>query len=140
MTTPIDPEQAAAAPPVPVSGDVTVREIHGQVLTRPGAADFGAVFSVTYTGTEQPAQLLPYDANRRVAWITCTGTGPVWIAYRDPTGLNALRNSGVTGGQVPVFILATGLTLQLGHKQAVYIAPDGTHPATVSVSVERWQS
>lgn len=138
MTT--EHAEAVHASPVPVAGEVEVRVIHGNVEVHEEAADFGAVFTITFTGTEQPFQILPYDVNRARAYITCTGTGPVWISYRDPAGLAQLRNSGVTTGQVPVFVLATGITLPVTHKQAVYISPDGTHTATVSVSVERWES
>lgn len=126
--------------PVPIHGEVDIRAIHGSALVHEEAADFGAAFTITFVGTEQPEPLLPYDVNRARAYITCTGTGPVYVGYRDPSGLFQVRNSGVTGGQTPVFILTTGITLPVTHKQAVYIAPDGTHTATVSVSVERWES
>lgn len=136
----MDTEAPPVVTPVPVSGEVEIRKVHGSLLVHPEAADFGAAFTITFTGTEAPAPLLPYDVNRVRAYILCTGTGPVYVAYRDPGGLAAIRNSGVTTGQVPVFILASGQSLPLTHKQAVYIAPDGTHSATVSVAVERWES
>lgn len=126
--------------PVPVSGEIEIRAIHGSALVHEEAADFGAAFTITFVGTEAPLNLLPYDVNRARAYITCTGTGPVYVSYRDPSGLSQIRNTGVTGGQAPVFILATGITLPVTHKQAVWIAPDGTHSATVSVAVERWES
>lgn len=129
-----------APAPVPVKGDVEIRRIHGAVIVHEEAADFGATFTVTLAGTEQPAQnapLLPYDVNRARAYITCTGTGPVFVGSY--AGVQAMRN-GQTGGQAPAFILATGITLPISHKQAVYLAPNGTNTATVSVSVERWES
>lgn len=134
------PSEAGPVTPVPVQGEVQVRKVHGSVIVHEEAADFGAVFTITFTGTENPLNLLPYDVNRARAYITCTGTGPVWVSYRDPSGLQTMRNTGVTGGQTPTFILATGITLPVTHKQAVFISPDGTHSATVSVAVERWES
>lgn len=133
-------EQQQALTPVPVSGEVEVRAIHGSALVHEEAADFGSYFTVTFTGTELPdpkSPYLPYDVNRARAYITCTGTGPVFVGTL--AGVLAMRN-GQTSGQAPAFLLATGITLPVTHKQPVFIAPDGTHPATVSVSVERWES
>jgi len=130
-------EAHAAPAPVPVAGEVEIRQVHGSVLIHEEAADFGAYFTDVLAGTEQPLMLLPYDVNRKRAWITCTGAGPVYVG--SPTGVQAMRGGAVTG-QAPAFILATGITLQVSHKQAVWIAPDGTHGATISVAVERWES
>lgn len=129
-----EPAAAAEPQPIPVSGELTV---HGAVITHQGAADFGAYFTKTYGGTENPDQLLPYDANRARAYVTVTGTGPVYIGSL--AGVTAMR-AGATAGQAPAYILATGITLPVTHKQPVYIAPDGSHTATVSVAVERWES
>lgn len=141
MTADLHPHQpvaaAAEATPVPISGKV---DILGAVVTHSGAADFGAPFTLTFAGTEQPLGLLPYDPHRARAFVTCTGTGPVYLSYRDPSGLVTVRANGLMNGQAPVYVLATGITLQILHKQAVFIAPDGTHTATVSVSVERWDA
>jgi hypothetical protein len=123
--------------PVPVSGEVDIRLIHGSMIVHEEAGDYGAYFTITLAGTEQPINLLPYDVNRHVAYITCTGTGPVYIG--SASGVQAMRN-GQTAGQAPAFILATGITLPVTHKQAVFIAPNGTNTATVSVAVERWES
>lgn len=133
-------EAEAVVTPVPVHGEVDVRIIHGSVLVHEEAADFGAYFSVTFAGTEIPdakTPALPYDVNRSRAYITCTGTGPVFVGTL--AGVLAMRN-GQTGGQAPAFILTTGITLAVKHKQALWISPDGTHSATVSVAVERWES
>lgn len=131
--------QAHAAPaPVPIAGEVDVRIIHGSALVHEEAADFGAYFTITLTGTEAPIPLLPYDVNRARAYITCTGTGPVYVG--SVAGVTAMKAGGTPTGQSPAFLLATGITLPVTHKQAVYIAPDGTHTATVSVAVERWES
>jgi hypothetical protein len=132
-------EHEGTVTPVPVHGEVEVRVIHGSVLVHEEAADFGAAFTITFAGTEAPEQLLNYDVNRARAYITCTGTGPVYVGYKDASGVTAMRN-GQTAGQAPAFILASGITLPVTHKQAVFIAPDGTHSATVSVAVERWES
>jgi hypothetical protein len=133
-----DPPYTPPSPvPVPVTIVDDVRVAHGAELIHEEAADFGAYFTLTFAGTEAPLQLLPYDVNRARAYITCTGTGPVYIG--SVAGVTALK-AGATGGQAPGFILATGITLPVTHKQAVYISPDGTHAATVSVAVERWES
>lgn len=130
--------EAPAPPrPVPVDGMVDVRLIHGSALVHEEAADFGAYFTITLAGAENPIPLLPYDVNRARAYITCTGTGPVYVG--SVAGVQALRG-GATAGQAPAFVLATGITLPVTHKQPVWIAPDGTHSATVSVAVERWES
>lgn len=123
--------------PVPIAGEVDVRIIHGAADVHEEAADFGAYFTITFAGGEAPLPLLPYDVNRARAYITCTGTGPVYVG--SASGVNQMRQ-GATTGQAPAFILATGITLPVTHKQPVYIAPDGTHTATVSVAVERWES
>lgn len=127
----------AAPAPVPVSGDVEIRQVHGSVLVHEEAADFGGYLTITFAGTEAPLQLLPYDVNRARAYINCTGTGPVYIG--SVAGVTAMRN-GQTTGQAPAFTLASGITIPVTHKQPVYISPDGTHTATVSVAVERWES
>lgn len=136
MTAATEEESPAEveAQPIPVAGDVSVR---GAVITHQGAADFGAYFTITLAGTEAPIPLLPYDVNRARAYVTCTGTGPVYVG--SVAGCTAMRN-GQTAGQAPAYILATGITLTVTHKQAVFLAPDGTHTATVSVAVERWES
>lgn len=123
----------AEAQPIPISGDVTIGHA---VRTHSAPADFGAYFSVVLAGTEKPLQLLPYDVNRKIAYVTLTGTGPVYVGAS--SGVTAMAG-GATTGQAPAFILSAGLTLTVTHKQAVYLAPDGTHSATVSVAVERWE-
>jgi hypothetical protein len=137
MTTTAEDAAAVEAQPIPVSGHVTVGEVHGAVVTHQGAADFGAYFSIVLAGTEAPIPLLPYDVNRARAYVTCTGTGPVYIG--SVAGVTALK-AGASTGQAPAYILPTGITLIVTHKQQVYLSPDGTHTATVSVAVERWES
>ncbi len=122
--------------PVPIAGEVEIRAIHGAAVVHEEAADFGAYFTIKLLGTEAVEQLLPRDENRARAYVTCTGTGPVYIGSQG--GVTAMSN-GATTGQTPAFILATGITLTVTHKQPVYIVPDGTHSATVSVAVERWE-
>lgn len=125
------------AAPVPVAGEVDIRTIHGAVSTHNEAADFGAYFTVVLAGTEAPESLLPYDVNRARAYVTCTGTGPVYVG--SVAGVTAMR-AGQTTGQAPAFLLASGITLIVQNKQQLFISPDGTHTATVSVAVERWES
>jgi hypothetical protein len=131
------PYTPAAPVPIPVKVVDDVRVQHGAELIHEEAADFGAYFTITLAGTEAPLQLLPYDVNRARAYITLSGTGPVYVG--SSAGVTAMK-AGATAGQSPAFILTTGITLPVTHKQAVYLAPDGTHSATVSVAVERWES
>lgn len=137
MTELAEHEVHAPPAPIPVSGELEIRQVHGAVVVHEEAADFGAYFSVVLAGTEAPLQLLPYDVNRKRATITLTGTGPVYVGSL--SGVTAMK-AGATTGQTPAFILATGITVTVQHKQAVYLAPDGTHTGTVSVAVERWES
>lgn len=131
------PYTPASPVPIPVKVVDEVRVIHGTKLVHEEAADFGAYFTVVLTGTESPLQLLPYDVNRARAYITLTGTGPVYVGSL--AGVTQMK-AGQTTGQAPAFILTTGITLPVTHKQPVYLSPDGTHSATVSVAIERWES
>ena len=112
----------AAPAPVPVSGDVEIRQVHGSVLVHEEAADFGGYLTAV-ASTEAPLQLLPYDVNRARAYINCKGTGPVYIG--SVAGVTAMRN-GQTTGQARAFTLASGITIPVTHKQPVYFA--GRHP------------
>ena len=119
--------------PVPVTGHVHARISH-RVETKGQAADYGAYFTVVFTGTEAAQLLLPYDEHRFKAYVTCTGTGPVWVGSEAQCKAVFLGNT--KGGG---FQLATGITLAVEHRQQLWVVPDGTHGATVSVAVYRWE-
>jgi hypothetical protein len=92
------------------------------------AADFGAYFSYTVGATDAARQLLPFDEQRYRAHVLVTGTGPVFIGSEAQT-----KASPALG-----FVLPTGIMLEIASNQAVWMVPDGTHTATVSVLAERW--
>jgi hypothetical protein len=92
------------------------------------AADYGAFFSYTVGATDPARQLLPFDENRFKARILCSGVGPVYI------GSEAQCKASPALG----FVLPTGVMLEISNNQAVWMVPDGTHTATVSVLAERW--
>ncbi len=136
-----DPPYTPPGPvPVPVEVVGSVRVEPGAELIHEEAADFGAYYTITYAGTEQPdskTPVLPYDVNRARAYITCTGAGPVYVGSY--AGVQAMR-SGQAGGQAPAFILATGITLPVTHKQAVYdrkvgeLMPGSGGPSSTGIS------
>lgn len=104
------------------------------------AAIFGGYTSWIFTGTETSAyRVLPRDDSRARAYVTCSGTGPVYISS-SKDALLALRSGGLTtSGQVMgVFILPTGVTIPVTHQESVFVIADGTHSAIVSVAADRW--
>src|SRR5215471_14052091 len=105
--------------PVPVTGHV---KISHRVETKGQAADYGAYFTLVFAGTEDKRVLLPYDEHRFKAYVTCTGTGPVWVGSEAQCAAVKLGNTNGGG-----FQLATGITLTVDHRQAVWIIPDGSH-------------
>lgn len=123
---------AASVPSkVPVTGEV---QVQGRVTTSEEAADFGTYRTIVLAGTEDKQMILPYDAHRVRAYIVCSGTGPVYVGSEGQCA--AVRAGNPTGGG---FLLPTGVTLAVGHKQPVWLIPDQTHPATVSIAQERMQ-
>jgi hypothetical protein len=92
------------------------------------ASDYGAFYSITVGATDAPRQILPFDENRHRAVILVGGIGPVFI------GTVAQVNASPPLG----FLLPTGMQIEVRNNQAVWMAPDGTHTATVSVLAERW--
>src|SRR5579859_4814904 len=119
----MDEDQAAGPAgmepiPVPVHGEVAIR---GDVPTAPKAAGFGAWATYTLAATTAAQKILPYDEQRARA---------VYVGSRAQC-----QASPVLGGQ-----LATGTIVDTRNKQELWLAPDGTHTATVTVLVERWAS
>ena len=128
----MDEDQAAAPAgmepiPVPVHGEVAIR---GDVPTAPKAAGFGAWATYTLAATTAAQKILPYDEQRARAVLIISGAGPVYVGSRAQC-----QASPVLGGQ-----LATGTIVDTRNKQELWLAPDGTHTATVTVLAERWAS
>lgn len=123
------PEVPAPVTPVPIHGEV---QLAGRVITSEEAADFGTYRTIVLTGTEDKQQILPYDTHRIRATIMCSGTGPVYIGSEAQCA--AVRAGNTSGGG---FLLPTGLSLPVGHKQPVWLIGDGSHTATVSIAQER---
>lgn len=113
---------------VAVKGEMV---INGSARTRAEAADYGAYFTVTVPASAFSQQILPYDENRKMAYVLATGTGPVFL------GSQGQITSGVAGQG---FQLPVNVPYPITHKQAVWLGGDGSHSATVSVSVERFES
>lgn len=107
-------------------------ELAGPVDTREIPADFGSYWTVSFTGTEAPVQLLGEDPARAWALILVTGTGPVYVGSAAQCA--AVKAGNPAGGGFP---LPAGIPLPVHHKQPVWVVPDGTHTATVSVANER---
>lgn len=122
--------EAPPVSPVEVTGRVVVGDA---VRTNPEAADYGSYKTFIFTGTEAPVVALPFDAKRSKAYLQVAGTGPVWIGTKEQC--QAVQNGNTAGGGGQV---ATGQTVIVEHKQAVYLVPDGTHAATVLVVNQRW--
>lgn len=118
--------------PVPVTGEVVVA---GRAHTTEEAADFGAYRSIVLAGTEDKIQVLPYDKRRVRALIACSGTGPVYVGSEAQCAQVKAGNVAAAG-----WVLTTGTSLPVGHKQPVWMIPDGSHSATVSVAEERMQT
>lgn len=115
MTTP-DPGHDFAAPaPIPVSGEIDIRAIHGAAVVHDEAADFGAYTTYTFAGAEAPVQVLPYDVNRARAWITCIATtGKVFAGSK--AGVQFLSNAAIPGGTTSVSIPDPSLGASLTYK------------------------
>lgn len=132
-----DPDQVAAEHPamgpVPVKGEVA---LIGRVYTSEEPADLGTYRSIVLLGTEDKQMILSQDNHRVRAWVLVTGTGPVYIGSEaqcaQVKGSGAAANLSAGPALVPANVL-----VPIAHKEVVWMIPDGTHSATVSVSVER---
>lgn len=96
--------------------------------TNPQAADYGAYTTFTLAATTPAQQIIGEDPRRSRAYVFCSGTGPVYIGSQAQC-----QASPVLGYQ-----LVTGTGLEIKNNQQVWLAPDGSHSATVSVLIERW--
>lgn len=115
--------------PVPVTG-VVKANIEHDLRTNPQAADYGAWTTYVLTATQAAQPILPFDPNRARALLIVSGTGPVYVGTPAQTQANP-----PLGGLLP-----TGTIAEVKNNQALWLAPDGTHTATVTVLVERWDS
>lgn len=115
--------------PVPVTGVVSLdRDILDKgIRTTPQAAAYGGWNTIIFTGTEQPVQILPFDDNRARALIIVSGTGPVYVGTMPQCQQKV-------GGQ-----LVTGNAIEVRNQQQLFLGPDGSHSATVTVLTERWR-
>jgi len=119
--------------PSPVS--VTVD--NGNLAVHETAADFGGYQTYVLAGTESPQRILSSDNQRARAYVVVSGTGPIWIGSE---GQMRQIKAGApqTSGMVSGGYIGTGITVPVTHKQEVWMVPDGTHSATVTVVNERW--
>ena len=111
-------------------------EIGHRVNVTEEAADFGGYTTYVVTSSDKPTRVLRSDPNRARAYVIVAGTGPVWF------GTEAFCEQIFAGmpqtGQVGGAYVATGITMPITHKQELWMVPDGTHSATVTVINERW--
>jgi hypothetical protein len=113
--------------PVPVHGVVSITET---VPTEARAADFGAWSTYSVPASAFTVEILPYDEGRARALIIVSGTGPVYVG----TKAQCQANPPVAG------LLPTGAVVEVRNKRGLTLAGDGTHTATVTVLLERWES
>ena len=121
-------EPSVPMEPIPVAGEVRVTH---HVVVRTEAADYGSYSMITVPANQAfSAEILPYDENRKYAAVAVQTGGPVSIGSQAQcqaaSPLGALINT--NDGYVPIT-----------HKQAVWLAGDGTHTATVGLIIERWE-
>lgn len=126
-------EHDDAPEPIKVAGAVTV---DGSIRVREESADYGSLFTIAFAGTEQPQQLIPRDDHRKRAQITVSGTGPVFLGSEAQAYAVA---RGAPVGFASGALIPTGVTVPWTSKQPLWVIPDGTHTATVSVITERWE-
>lgn len=121
--------------PVPVTIEGAVK-VAGIARTAAQAGDAGSYGNMSFLGTaaDDKVMILGEDVHRKVARIACSGVGPVFVGTEAQCA--AIKAGGPTsaGG----FILATGMTIEITHRQPVWVISDLAHTATVSVLNERW--
>jgi hypothetical protein len=126
------PDVKPKVPSVPVA-------IQGSPLTSRNVADFGAYQTIVFVGTEAPQQLVGYDNLRYRVTIRCLFTGTsaptnppasIWVGTSAQLQASAIQGFRFFSGQPE---------LKVENNQAVWIAPDGTNPVTVSVMIERYE-
>lgn len=108
--------------------------IVGYVENQPHTAEYGSYGTIVFAGTEDKIQLWGYDSRRARGVITCNGTGPVYVGTEAQCA--AVKAGNPTGAG---YLLPTGQQVIILNRQPVWIIPDQTHPATVSILLERYQ-
>ncbi len=111
-------------PPIPVC------IVDDQSAEKIEAATWGVWTSYTLAGTEPAQQIIPQDRRRRRAVVIVNGASP-GVVY---IGTQAQVQRQVGG------ILAGGNSVTLESQSPMWMAPDGTHPMTVSVLVEGYRA
>lgn len=133
--TEIPHEEHGELSPVPIAGHV---QISGRVPTHAEAADFGAVRSFAFAGTEDKQQLLPYDKHRTEARILVSGIGPVYMGSEAQCA--QVRTAGAGSTLTCGVFSASTTPVAWRNKSALWCIPDQTHPVTVTVIEERNQA
>lgn len=116
---------------------VEVMVQNGNLDVHNTAADYGGYQTYVLASTDKPQRILRSDPNRSRAYITVAGTGPVWIGTESQCE-QIFSGMSQSAGMISGGYIATGITLIVTHKQDLWLVPDGTHSATVTVSNERW--
>jgi hypothetical protein len=111
---------------VPVTGEVRIAH---HVVVRQEAADYGAYSTIPVPAAAFNAMALPYDAHRKIAYLSVQSGGPVFIGTEAQA-----KASPPLGGQLAVLNQLVPVT----HKQEVWIAGNGS-AASVLVTQERWK-
>jgi hypothetical protein len=117
----------AALEPVPVHG---VIEVTNQVPVQVRAADFGGWQTIAVPASAFSVQLIGYGEHRARCVLIISGTGPVYVGSKAQCQANP-----PVGGLLP-----TGTVVQTANKQELWLAGDGSHTATVTVLLERFES
>jgi hypothetical protein len=130
--------QQHAAPTMSNAEPLATEQYLVPVMER--AAIFGAYSSWAFAGTEASTyRILPRDDTRARAYVSVSGTGPVYIGTSKDALLAIRANGFPTSGQVlGVSVLQAGIVLPVSHQEGVFVIPDGSHSAVVSVAAERW--
>jgi hypothetical protein len=123
-----------ALTPVPVVGTVS---LDNEILDRgfrtsPQAAAFGAWMTYTLAATAAAQPILPFDDKRSRALIIVSGTGPIYVGTQAQCQANP-----PVGGLLPSSSGGAAV-YEVRNQQSLWLAPDGSHTATVTVLVERW--
>lgn len=116
--------------PVPVHGEI---HIAGRVCTSEEPADFGTYRTVVLAGTEDKIQILSQDNHRVRALILVSGTGPVYFGSEAQCAAAKAAGGGVGAG----FVLVANVPFEVRNKETLWMVPDGTHGATVSILQEK---
>lgn len=128
----LEPQDEQPIMPVPVHGELSIA---GRVYTSEEASDFGTYRTVVLAGTEDKIQILSFDLRRVRAVLIVSGTGPVYFGSESQcAAINAQTVRTTTGAG---FVLPANVAIELRNKEPLWMIPDGTHSATVSILQEK---